>query len=33
MNLPIDKSSTDGTIKPDLAWMTKIEEIDRVIRD
>lgn len=33
MNLPIDRSSTDGTIKPDLAWMTKIEEIDRTIRD
>lgn len=33
MNLPIDKSSTDGTIKPDLAWMTKIEEIDGTIRD
>ena len=33
MNLPIDKSSTDGTIKPDLAWMTKIEEIDQTIRE
>lgn len=33
MNLPIDKNSPDGTIKPDLAWMTKIEEIDKVIRD
>ena len=33
MNLPIDKNSQDGTIKPDLAWMTKIEEIDRTIRD
>jgi hypothetical protein len=28
MNLPIDKNSTDGTIKPDLAWMSKIEQID-----
>lgn len=33
MNLPIDRNSQDGTIKPDLAWMTKIEEIDRTIRD
>ena len=33
MNLPIDKSVQDGTIRPDLAWMTKIEEIDKVIRD
>lgn len=33
MNLPIDKNSPDGTIKPDLAWMNKIEEIDQVIRD
>ena len=33
MNLPIDRNSEDGTIKPDLAWMTKIEEIDRTIRD
>ena len=33
MNLPIDKNSPDGTIKPDLAWMTKIEEIDQIIRD
>ena len=33
MNLPIDKNSPDGTIKPDLAWMTKIEAIDRTIRD
>ena len=33
MNLPIDKNSPDGTIRPDLAWMTKIEEIDKVIRD
>ena len=33
MNLPIDKSSTDGTIKPDLAWMTKIEKIDETIRE
>ena len=33
MNLPIDRSSPDGTIKPDLAWMTKIEEIDQTIRD
>lgn len=32
MNLPIDKSSTDGTIKPDLSWMTKIEAIDETIR-
>jgi hypothetical protein len=32
MNLPIDKSSPDGTIKPDLSWMSKIEEIDQVIR-
>ena len=33
MNLPIDKSVQDGTIRPDLAWMTKIEEIDKVIRN
>lgn len=33
MNLPIDKSSADGTIKPDLAWMTKIEKIDETIRE
>lgn len=33
MNLPIDKNSPDGTIKPDLAWMSKIEQIDKVIRD
>ena len=33
MNLPIDKSSTDGTIKPDLSWMTKIEAIDQTIRE
>ena len=33
MNLPIDKSSVDGTIKPDLSWMQKIEEIDRTIRE
>ena len=33
MNLPIDRSSPDGTIKPDLAWMTKIEEIDQTIRN
>ena len=33
MNLPIDKNSPDGTIKPDLSWMSKIEEIDKVIRD
>ena len=33
MNLPIDKSSTDGTIKPDLSWMSKIEEIDQTIRN
>lgn len=33
MNLPIDKNSPDGTIKPDLAWMSKMEEIDKVIRD
>ena len=32
MNLPIDKNSTDGTIKPDLAWMSKIEQIDEQIR-
>lgn len=32
MNLPIDKSSTDGTIRPDLSWMTKIEAIDQQIR-
>lgn len=33
MNLPIDKNSSDGTIKPDLAWMTKIEELDQIIRE
>lgn len=33
MNLPIDKSSPDGTIKPDLSWMQKIEEIDTIIRN
>lgn len=33
MNLPIDRSSPDGTIKPDLAWMTKIEAIDEAIRE
>ena len=33
MNLPIDKNSPDGTIKPDLAWMKKIETIDQTIRD
>ena len=33
MNLPIDKNSPDGTIKPDLAWMSKIEQIDKTIRD
>ena len=33
MNLPIDRSSPDGTIKPDLAWMTKIEQIDQTIRN
>ena len=33
MNLPIDKNSPDGTIKPDLMWMSKIEEIDKIIRD
>ena len=33
MNLPIDRSSSDGTIKPDLAWMTKIEQIDQTIRN
>ena len=33
MNLPIDKNSPDGTIKPDLAWMTKIEKIDETIRE
>ena len=33
MNLPIDRSSSDGTIKPDLSWMTKIEEIDKTIRE
>lgn len=33
MNLPIDKSSPDGTIKPDLAWLQKIEAIDKTIRD
>lgn len=33
MNLPIDRSAPDGTIRPDLSWMKKIEEIDRTIRD
>jgi hypothetical protein len=33
MNLPIDKNSIDGTIKPDLSWMSKIEEIDKIIRE
>lgn len=33
MNLPVDKNSLDGTIKPDLAWMTKIEAIDEEIRN
>lgn len=33
MNLPIDKNSPDGTIKPDLAWLQKIEAIDKTIRD
>ena len=33
MNLPIDKSSLDGTIRPDLSWMSKIEEIDQTIRE
>lgn len=33
MNLPIDRSSMDGTIKPDLAWLQKIEAIDKTIRD
>lgn len=33
MNLPIDRSSMDGTIRPDLSWMKKIEEIDSVIRE
>jgi hypothetical protein len=33
MNLPIDKNSPDGTIKPDLSWMTKIEAIDQTIRE
>ena len=33
MNLPIDRNSPDGTVKPDLSWMSKIEEIDRVIRE
>lgn len=33
MNLPIDKSAPDGTIKPDLSWMTKIEAIDETIRE
>ena len=32
MNLPIDRSSVDGTIKPDLSWMQKIEAIDQTIR-
>lgn len=33
INLPIDKNSPDGTIKPDLSWMTKIEDIDETIRE
>ena len=33
MNLPIDKNSIDGTVKPDLSWMSKIEEIDKIIRE
>ena len=33
MNLPIDKNSPDGTVKPDLAWLQKIEAIDKTIRD
>lgn len=33
MNLPIDKNSPDGTIKPDLAWLQKIEAIDQTIRE
>lgn len=33
MNLPINKNSPDGTIKPDLSWMTKIEAIDETIRE
>lgn len=33
MNLPIDKNSLDGTIKPDLSWMSKIKEIDKIIRE
>lgn len=33
MNLPIDKNSPDGTIKPDLSWMKKIEAIDETIRN
>lgn len=33
MNLPVDKSSTDGTIKPDLSWLQTIEAIDKTIRD
>ena len=33
MNLPIDRNSLDGTIKPDLSWMSKIEEIDKIIRE
>lgn len=32
MNLPIDRNSPDGTIKPDLSWMQKIEAIDQTIR-
>lgn len=32
MNLPIDRSSVDGTIKPDLSWIQKIEAIDQTIR-
>lgn len=33
MNLPIDKNSPDGTVKPDLAWLQKIEAIDQTIRE
>ena len=33
MNLPIDRNSPDGTIRPDLSWMSTIEKIDKVIRD
>ena len=31
MNLPIDRSAPDGTIRPDLSWMKKIEEIDSLL--